>query len=403
MSQERLANLGYFGIVKQTDPNTPLTPTDFVPLYDESLDTMGNFVDQQPIYGNKNKTYNTLPGQRAHKGDATILAEPNTAAKLASAFISKQSTTGAGPYTHVLAADANVNPVSLTIDISLGNVVKRFWGVQIGKISPNWNKNEMQLKLSMSALGSFRSRDIASVSTTTITLSDPKGIYNGAPNKGLVAGDLVRLYKSSTGAILDTTIAASGVNADGITLTLSAAATAFAAGDTIQLRPATPSFTLLDSFLWANTQFRFGATAAAALTATHTPVENGSTYELIHEFNSDDGEARSGSFDPYSLVRKAADASLKVKKYFDGTEDLQKFQNLTKTACVVRHFAGQPVAGVFPYEMRLTLNSIVTDGKVSPGLKADEIEYSELDYHIDYSQADGQSWNLTFINNVTTL
>lgn len=401
MSQERLANLGYFGIVKQADPNTPGTPTDFVPLYDESLDTLGNFIDQTPIYGNKNKTYNTVPGQRAHKGDATILAEPNTAAKIASALITKQSTTGTGPYTHVLGVDPNTNPISLTVDVSLGNVVKRFWGVQLSKLSPAWNKNEMQLKISMSALGSFRSRDIATVSTTTITLTDPKGIYSGAPNKGLVVGDLVRIYKSATGATLDTTIAT--VNADGVTVTLAASAAAFAAGDTIQLRPATPNFTLLDSFLWANTQFRFGATAAAALTAVHLPVENGSTWELTHDFNSADGEARSGSFDPIALVRKTADANLKVKKYFDTTEDLQRFQNLTKTACVVRHFAGQPVAGVFPYEMRVTFNALVTDGKVSPGIKADEIEYSELDYHIDYSQTDGQSWNVTFLNNVTTL
>jgi hypothetical protein len=311
-------------------------------MYDESMDTDGQFIDQQPIYGNKAKTYNTVPGQRQHKGDVTILAEPNVTAKLIDSLLTKSSTTGAGPYTHVFGLSSATDPNSYTIDVGLGNVVKRFWGVQASKIVPAWDKNEMRLKVSLSALGSFRSRDIATVVTTTLTLSDPKGIYNGAPNKGLVVGDLVRIYKSSNGTTLDTTIAS--VNADGVTVTLGASAAAFAAGDTIQLRPATPSFTLLDSFLWARTQFCFGATAAAALSATHTPVENGSAFELMHDFNDDGGEGRSGSFDPATLIRKTGDANLKVKKYFDTTEDLQNFQNLTKTACVIRCTPAAPAS-----------------------------------------------------------
>lgn len=401
---ERLGNLGYFGVIKEVTKGTPLTPTAFVPIYDESLDTDGGFIDQAPIYGNKAKVYNTVPGQRTHKGEVTILAEPNTAAMIANALLTKSSTTGAGPYTHTFGLDPNTNPQSLTVDVNLGNVVKRYWGVEASKLSPSWNKNELQLKVALSALGSFRSRDIATAVTTTLTLADPKGIYNGAPNKGLVVGDLVRIYKSSTGATLDTTIAT--VNADGITVTLGASAAAFAAGDTIQLRPATPSFTLLDSFLWARTRFYFApnATAALALAATaHTPVEQGSEFEVVHTFNDDGGEDRSGSFDPASLIRKTGDANLKVKKYFDTTEDLQNFQNLAQTACVIRHGAGTFVAGVNQYEFQVILYNLKTDGKIAPGIKADNVEYSELDYHINYSQGDSKSFQLVFINNLATI
>jgi hypothetical protein len=394
---ERIGNLGYFGLVKEVAKGTPLVPTDFVPIYDESMDTDGQFIDQQPVYGNKAKTYNTVPGQRKHGGDVTILAEPNVTARLVDSLLTKASTAGGGPYTHVFGLSATQNPNSYTVDISLGNVVKRFWGVEASKIVPAWDKNEMRLKVSLSALGSFRSRDIATVVTTTLTLADPKGIYNGAPNKGLVVGDLVRIYKSSTGATLDTTIAS--VNVDGITVTLGASAAAFAAGDTIQLRPATPSFTLLDSFLWSRTRFCFGATASAALSAAHTPVENGSSFELSHDFNNDDGEMRSGSFDPAALVRKTGDANLKVKKYFDTTEDLQNFQNLTKTACVIRCYAGS----TGQYELRVTLNNLKTDGKITPGIKADEVEYTELDYHINYDQSDAAAFGVTVINNLSAI
>lgn len=398
---ERLGNLGYFGLVKETVKGTPLVPTDFVPIYNESLDTDGGFIDQQPIFGNKNKTFNTVPGQRTHKGEVTILAEPNVTAKLIDSLLTKASTTGAGPYVHTFGLSAATDPNSYTIDVSTGNVVKRFWGVQASKISPAWNKNELQLKVGLSALGSFRSRDIATVATTTLTLADPKGIYNGAPNKGLVVGDLVRIYKSSTGATLDTTIAT--VNVDGITVTLAASAAAFAAGDTIALRPATPSMTLLDSFLWSRTEFRFAATAAAALTAPQTRVESGSEFELMHDFNDDGGEARSGNFDPATLIRKTGDANLKVKKYFDTTEDLANFQNLTKTACVIRHWSGTQVAGVGQYELRIVFNNLKTDGKITPSLKADDIEYSEIDYHINYDTSDAASWSVVVINNLATI
>jgi hypothetical protein len=84
-----------------------------VPIYDESLDTDGQFIDQQPIYGNKAKTYNTVPGQRQHKGDVTILAEPNVTAKLVDSLLTKSSTAGAGPYTHVFGLSATTEPEQL--------------------------------------------------------------------------------------------------------------------------------------------------------------------------------------------------------------------------------------------------------------------------------------------------
>jgi hypothetical protein len=42
------------------------------------------------------------------------------------------------------------------------------------------------------------------------------------------------------------------------------------------------------------------------------------------------------------------------------------------------------------YELRVTLNNLKTDGKITPGIKADEVEYSELDYHINYDKATPQ-------------
>lgn len=461
MAIERLGNLGYIAIIKEATKGVPLVPTISFPIFDETLTTNGNLTPQKPIYGGKFATFQTLQGQRDHQGDFTTIGEPNTlgylmdmlftrfssattytftvtsanatvgatytnngitytvastitaattlvmtgtGAPTASGTLTKATGAGdatitfsvavAGSTTHTFGLSTTVNPNSYTIDISTGNVVKRFWGFEASKIDPAWNAAELRYKLTGSALGSFQGRTIATVATTTLTL-DTK--YDPAPNKGLVVGDLVRIYKASTGATLDTTIAT--VNVDGVTVTLGASAAAFAAGDIIHLRPFTvPTFNLLPVFLWGKTQFCFGATAAAALAATQTRVEVGSTYELLHNFEANTGSPRSGSFDPASLVRLSGDASATIKKFFDTPEDVQRFNDFAKNALQVRHFSGS----TNQYEGRFTFNNITTDSPL-PQLKADAINYSNIKYIPNYDQTDAQGVGATVINNVPTI
>lgn len=394
---ERLANIGYFGLKKETTKGTPVIPDDFIRLFEEKMATSGNFVDQKPIYGNKFGTYTTLQGQRSHSGSVTVEAEPNTAAKLADMLLTRTSTTGAGPYTHVFGLSNTTNPNSYTVDISTGNVVARYWGVEASKLTPNWNNNEMQLQLDIAALGSFQGREIATVSTNTITL---KTDYDPVPNKGLVATDLVRVYKQSTGATLDTTVTT--VNADGITVVLGASAAAFAAGDMIYLRPATITFTSQPVFLWSKTFFGTGATASAALTnatfANQLRVEQGSTFEIMHNFESE-GAARSGGFDPAALVRTTGEATLTIKRFFDNPDDITLFNNLAKTAWVIEHKSGS----TNQYALRITFNNVKTDGTIVPDLSSEDILYSELQYHPNYDTSDAQAVAMTVINNLSSI
>jgi hypothetical protein len=391
---ERLANLGYLALVKEVTIGTPLVPTDFVPYYKESISTMWNLVDDNPIAGVKFARLQVLPGTRDHKGDFEVMAEPNTAARFFDMLLTQGTGSGAGPYTYPFTLSAATNPKSYTVDISSGNQVFRFWGVQASKISPSWDKSEMHLNVSVSALGSFMGRGIATVATTTLTLDT---LYDPAPNKGLVVGDLVRIYKSSTGATLDTTIAT--VNVDGITVTLGASAAAFAAGDTISLRPQTPTYNNLTPFLWPKTQFCFGATAAAALSATQVRLETGSNWEVHHKFESDTGADRSGSFDPAALIRTQGDAVFKIKKFFDTTEDVQQFLAINKSACVIRHFSGANNQ----YELRVTLNDLRVKQGVDPKGDTGKILYSEIEFSPVQSASDGQALDVKLINNLSTV
>lgn len=391
---ERLANLGYLGLIKEVTAGTPLTPTDFIPLYDESITTNLNLVDQTPIYGGKFATYATIQGLRSHKGDLTVLAEPNTTAKLMDMLLTKTSTSGANPYTHVFSLTGDSN--SYTIDVSTGNVVKRFFGVKASKISPSWNGTELQWKVSVSALGSFQGRALNAAptgsGTYTCVLSTA---YDPAPTTGLVAGDLIRFYKAPSTTIDAVVLAVT----DGTTFTTSTNVTTMTTGDMVYLRPATVAFTLLPSFIWPKTQFKLGATAAAALSASQVRVEQGSSFELLHNFEKDTGATRSGGFDPAALIRTTGDVSLKIKRFFDTPDDIANMNALTKTAAVISHLAG----ATNQYECRVTINNLKTDGAVAPNIASDEIVYSEIEYHTNYDSSDSKGFEVTVINALSTI
>jgi hypothetical protein len=73
-------------------------------------------------------------------------------------------------------------------------------------------------------------------------------------------------------------------------------------------------------------------------------------------------------------------------------------QKTAQGAAVVRMLAGT----TNQYEARLTLNAVVVDG-IPATLKTKGITYSELKYHIDYNQTDGQNYSFLVTNALPTI
>lgn len=390
MSQERLGNIGYAGFSPEVTKGTPVTPTIFVPLYEESLKTNPNFQPLQPIYGHKHATYSTLKGQRSHMGDMTIMAEPNTTGYVMDMLYTK---TASAAGTHSFELDDDTNPHSYTVDISTGNVVKRFFGVEASKYSPNWNDNELQHKLTVSALGSFQSAIVSSVTGSGPYTVNLDTSYDETPTKGLVVGDLIRFYDVSAGTYINATIASVSTSS----FTTSTNPSGIVANDMVYLRPATPAFSLLQPFTWAKTQFRMGDDATAALAAAQVRVEQGSTFELTHNFKEEGGEMRSGGHDPAALLRTTGEETLSIKRFFDTPDEAIPFFKMSKKSIVIRHFAGS----TNQYEFRVTFNNVTTDTPF-PNIKAGEINYSEITYHPNYDETDSQAVQVDVINGITS-
>lgn len=463
---ERNAAAGYAALSKQTDAFTEATPTLYVPYYKQSLVTNNNLISDEPVYGNKFKRFQTLAGIRSHNGSLTVMAEPNTAAywfdmlstkssstttytftvtsanatigatftnngatftvtativsqttliatatsgtPSASGTLTKASGTGdatiafsaftSGPTTHAFAASGTTDPNFYTLDLSFVSQVVRFSGIAASKIAPTWDGQKMQFEIDVSGLASFYGREIASISTTVLTLADPNGVYNGNPTNGLVASDLVKITKIDGSSSLTTTV----VSITATTVTLGASAAAFAAGDMIVLRPATPSLSLLTPFLWGKTQFFFAADAATALTnsataTNQTRLEPGTTLELMHDFNNKDGEPRSGNFDPASLIRDQYDLTVKIQKYFDTPDEIKYWNGLTKRAMLMRSYSGS----TNQYELRWTVNNMTGNDSVSS--ESGKPIYADIEYSVNYDQTDGQGFGVTLIDAVPTV
>jgi hypothetical protein len=394
-----VGNLGYCAFATETTPGTAVTPTVFTLLDNETMTTNYNLEDQMPIAGIPFETYQVTAGLRGHKGDIEIIAEPDTATELFDAFASRGTITGSGPYTYPYTISGTSVPNSKTMDISTGNVIKRFVGVQASKLSPTYSKNQIMIKASLSALGSFQGGVILSVSGAGPYTINFDPTYDTNPTSKLVVGDLLSFYHPGTAA---TTSAVVATIPTALSITVVASVGSYVAGDIVYLRPQTPSFTLLNPFLWSNTQFCFGATASAALSAAQTRVESGSTWELDYMFENDSGSPRSGNADPAALIRTVATSSLTIKKFFDTPDDIINFNQLNQTACVIRHFAYAGAGEATAYEMRISLNHLITDDPL-PKIKAKDVNYENIKYKTQYDTGTGTEFTMTMINGLSTL
>ncbi|WP_425005776.1 hypothetical protein [Mycolicibacterium sp. S3B2] len=315
------------------------------------------------------------------------MAEPNTSGYFWDSLLTLGSITGSDPYTWPLTASFT-KPGSYTLDFSMGNQVARFIGFQASEISPTFTDNECRWKIKGSALKSFLGAEIASLASDTVTLKTP--VQHTAPTTGLVAGDLVAVVKASDGSRQNLVIG----SLTSTTVTFTTTPSTISSGDMLILRPATPSFSLLDPFLWSRTEFRFAATASSALSAAHTPLEEGTEFVVSHPFEDDAGAKSSGSFDPSRHVRsKSIDVTFKAKKYFEDPFEVSKLNALTSQACVVRMFSGAD------YEFRLTMNKLtITKGGDKAMIKVDEALFYEPEYTPSYNTSDGQGMDVKVLN-----
>lgn len=388
---EKLANLGYMSLGLEGVKGEAITPTTEIPLYSEAISVNLNVDKNETIVGNKARTYLHHMGQRDYTGTFTVLAEPITAPHILNMLLTMGTTSNSGSvYTHPFTLDPDTDPKSYTIDFKKGAHVHRYYGVEAKSITPEFVDNKMHFTVEVSALGHF---SLAPISTGTGTQLVLDTGYDPSPTSGLHVNDTLVLVKPDTNYTEEVTI--SSID-DETTITTSAMAGTYDSDDYCYIKVQTPSYSIGDPFHWARTEFRFGATASAALSASHTPLEVGSTYKLMHDFANDGGEKRSGSYNPSSLARISGDAEYNIKKYLDDDDQQERFLTLEKEASVIRHF-GSSIDGTTNNELRVTFNHLKIVENPSP-LEFDSLIYYEQTLSPQWDSDDGQLFDVKVIN-----
>jgi len=395
---EKISNLGYCAIKVEAAKGTAVIPDIFAALFNESIITNVNFDEDLSMRGIRDELYGHFRGGKDHQGEIEVLAEPVTAAHFINMLLKKGATTGdaATGYIHPFTLGVSATlPKSYTLEILKGNIPFRYFGVEAKSIKPTFVDNKMHLNVAVSARGQFSVARLASASGTAVVLSTE---HTDSPTNGLVVGDKIRLYDVSGGTYEDVTITV--IDADGITLTVTETiAGTYIAGDFCYLKPLTPGYSLLAPFSWGATEFCFGVDAATALAATHTPLEKGSDFEIIHVVHNDPGSKRSGSFETSHIIRTTGRVNLTIKKAFTDGQKYHNFLHRIKEAIVVRCFSRKTIGtddGV-DAELRVTINNPRVVLNPVP-LAIGELIMMEQELVSVYDTSDTQGFDVKVIN-----
>lgn len=383
---------GYVGMAIQTDKDTAIVPTRYVPYFKDSFVTEMNKRQQGSVKGNRNMVQDILAGLRTHKGSLEVLAEPNTAGHWFNMFMTKGSTTGSDPYTHPFTVGDTEK--YYTLDIKKGLYVHRYTGVKANTIAPAYTDNEMHFNIGLTALRHFEVNTLASTPTgsspyTMVFSTD----YDPEPTKCLVVGDLMAVTDGTT-----TTNFTVASIVDSTSITTTTNVTSFAAGNKVRLRAATPSFTLLTPFMWARTKYQFGADATAAASATHTPGDEGTEWSLTHTNESDDGAHQTGSYDPTDIRRTNFGGQFTFVQVYESDTERVNFLENEKQAVVIHMYAGNTSS----YELKITMNNIKA---VSEPIETafETVTKITSTFVAQYDSTDGQAIAVSVLNALSTI
>lgn len=138
----------FLGIAKEVTKGTPVAPTDFIPVYKDSLKP-ADIID--PLYdtgvrGSNIVNYNYIPGRTRSTFDYSGAAFADTIGYALAGLLGSVATSGASaPYTHTISlknsftAAADDQPISYTITDFYAAAVRAYPGVQFSDFSLKFN------------------------------------------------------------------------------------------------------------------------------------------------------------------------------------------------------------------------------------------------------------------------
>jgi hypothetical protein len=391
------ADSGYLAIGKQTDANTAVIPSVFVPMLEEDLSSDPNNERVKQIVGINWASNLVLQGNRKHGGKIKIMADPDTLGHFLNMVMKKGTTTGdaSNGYSHPFTIDT---AAYYTIEILKGNAVHRYVGCQINTLNFGFENGHLTVEAEIVAKSKFNYGTLKTALTGTGMLEvEFAENYDPEPCYGLVATDVIQVWNN--GVATDVTVAS--VASDKKSITCASTSVTASVGALITLKGQTPSYSELKR------PFRFGQMLVGLGADTTAADANAASYALATKVDdlkleinrAIESRYASGDNDPI-LLEGVPDATLNLKKLFEKADDVQQWNDVVKKACTII-MTGDLIAGSVYSTLTIKLHNIKPK-KSENKTKVGEYIYDETEHYVEYDNTDGVAVEISLLNSTAT-
>lgn len=240
------ANYGYLSMIKETTAGTAITPTNFLRLVSESIETKFGISNVMEIAGSRERNIRSVPNQIEVGGDIEFYME----SKMIGHFLrglfgapTTQTLTAATAFRHTF--EVTDTPKTYTIDIKPADApwTHRYFGVQITSLQfDGGDDNKIKCTASLSPRKAFINARVTTAASSGTALSLDQ-------TSGLTTSDTILVLDKADGYTTLATLTISAVTSDTL-LAVSTIGVQLDVGDIVVIKKATATYDQDKVFTW---------------------------------------------------------------------------------------------------------------------------------------------------------
>lgn len=317
------ANYGYLSIIKETTAWTAITPTNYLRLVSESLETKFNVSNVQEIAWSRERNIRSVPNQIEVWWDIEFYVE----SKMIGHFLrwlfgapTTQTLTAATAFRHVF--EVTDTPKTYTIDIKPADApwIHRYFGVQITWLSFEWDDNKIKCTASLSPRKAFINARVTTAASSGTTLLMDQTAW-------LTTSDTILVLDKADWFTTVATLTITSVDSD-TQLTVSTIWVQLDVWDLIVIKKATATYDQDNVFTWLG-----GSQVYTGTDIDNTTAINKESFSLEYK-----NEVESRYFAwleesaryPGDVITKWYSANWQISKFYESESNIDKLRKNEK-------------------------------------------------------------------------
>lgn len=318
------ANYGYLSIIPEVTAGTPITPTNFLRLVSEGIETNFGTSNVMEIAGSRERNIRSVPNQIEVGGDIEFYVE----SKMIGHFLrglfgapTSQTLVASTSYRHCFTVTDT--PKTYTIDIKPADSpwIHRYYGVQITGLLFEGDDNKIKCTATLSPRKAFITARVTTAASSGTALSLDQ-------TAGLTTADSILVLAKEDGYTTLATLTISAVTSDTL-LAVSTIGVQLDVGDIVVIKKATSvSYNQDNVFTWMG-----GSSISTGADIDNTTAVNKESFSL--EFQNEvepryfAGLEESSRY-PGDVITKGYTATGQINKFYDSESNLDKLRKNEK-------------------------------------------------------------------------